>query len=323
MQGPNRPPRVRLFRRRGRRPRRGGPACRRGRRRPDRHRRLQLVVTVAAGEHAHAQRAGAPRGQQVPDAVTHHEAVWDPPRAVAAAQEQVGVGLGSLDQVAGDDGRRPAGRAAPARSRPCRVRRWSRWPRGRRARSGGPGAPRRRAAGTTLSRRAQVGLPCSSVQRARSARRSRRSRAAGRRGTARRSCRSGGGCARRTARCRTRRARRLPGQDVLVDAVDERPVEVEQERRLREVRCSWPGRSWRRCAGGQAPATAVTPLMVPISANGPDRVGEAKFGDWPTRIWASTAPVAGSRAYSPRHPEVVDDPDRAAADHGRAFRRAR
>src|SRR5229473_447490 len=66
-----------------------------------RPRLLQLVFPVAAREQPDAERVGAPRGEQVPLAVAHHDRLFDrdaePP---GRRQEQVGIGLGVLHLIA-------------------------------------------------------------------------------------------------------------------------------------------------------------------------------------------------------------------------------
>jgi hypothetical protein len=70
---------------------------------------LQLFAAVAARQQADAERPGPPGGQQVPDRVADHDRVGDlGPEALGRGQEQVGVGLGVGDLVAGDH--RDAGR---------------------------------------------------------------------------------------------------------------------------------------------------------------------------------------------------------------------
>jgi len=92
---------------------------------------FQFVLAVAAGQHPDAQRPGPARRQQVPDAVADHDRIADrDAEPVGGGQEQVRVRLGVLDHVAGHhrlpveidaqrlDGRRGAGHPAAGRNGP-------------------------------------------------------------------------------------------------------------------------------------------------------------------------------------------------------------
>jgi hypothetical protein len=72
---------------------------------------FQLLAAVAAREEADPQRPGPAGGQQVPDRVADHDRVADVgPQALGRGQEQVGVGLGVGHLIAGhhrDLGRDP------------------------------------------------------------------------------------------------------------------------------------------------------------------------------------------------------------------------
>src|SRR4051794_13212022 len=67
---------------------------------PERAGPLQLLPAVAAGHHPDAEGSGAPCGQQVPDAVAHHQRVpgidVQPGRR---GEEQVRIGFGVSDLV--------------------------------------------------------------------------------------------------------------------------------------------------------------------------------------------------------------------------------
>lgn len=64
----------------------------------------QLVVAIAAGEQSDSEGTGALRGKQVPDRIADHHAVGDvDAELVSGGDEEVGVRFGMPDQIAGDD----------------------------------------------------------------------------------------------------------------------------------------------------------------------------------------------------------------------------
>src|SRR5437879_1770113 len=95
-----------------------------------RPRGLEFVTAVAAREQPHAERPRAARRQQIPDAVPHHDAALRRhAEAARRKQEEVRIGLGARDVVSSDHRRalghaqraeRPTrrGRAAARRDRP-------------------------------------------------------------------------------------------------------------------------------------------------------------------------------------------------------------
>ena len=120
---------------------------------PVRARVDELLAPVAARQQTDPERPRAPRREQIPDAVADHDAVADVDAdPLGGGQEQVGVGLGVADLVAGHE-RRVGRQTEQLERRAARSarRRWWRSPTGRRARSASRAARCAPGSGGTLS----------------------------------------------------------------------------------------------------------------------------------------------------------------------------